>query len=210
MDDHEHTEPPAATGPRTAPLDLTAASAQVGLASRTRLVRWWIAATIAAVVVALAAGAYAAYTYESARSWQDTAGDWRQHAETLEAELDTLQAERDDLADALADTETELADTDSDLRDAEDRLADVTAEREAARDTAALRADEIDLATTVGNNLSVCVDDLFDWLASTPSYTAPGATWDAYFDAGDAIAAVCGQAQGDFDAFVQTLQSVNR
>lgn len=194
----------------SAPLDLMVASSQARVGSRSRVVRWWVAATVVVGVVALGAVLYGVISYDSARSWQETANDWQQYAEELEAEFDELEANRDDLADELEATEDELAATEDELHETEDRLAEVTAEREAARDAVAFRADEADLTAAIRTSLSTCVNDLFTWLDRTPPYDADDATWDSYFTVGQEIAAVCAEAQAGFDGFARALEPANR
>lgn len=210
MSDEQRTEqrPPDQGEPSA--IDLTAPSSQAGVRQRRGRPWGWIAATVLATVAAAVAGTYAVTTYQTARSWEATADGWQQRAADLKAERDDIAAERTALASDLRDTEEEVAEAQAQLREVEDRVADVTAEREAARDAAARRADEVDLAATVGVDLSTCVDSLFEWLGYPPSYRASDAAWDAYFDAGHDIADLCGRARGDFDAFMQALEAAGR
>lgn len=210
MGEHNRTDERASSRDGSAPLDLMTTSAQAGLRSRSRVVRWWIVAAIIAGVVALGAGLYGVISYDSARSWRETANDWQQYAEELEAEFDELEANRDGLADELEATEEELAATEDELHETEDRLAEVTAEREAARDAVAFRADEADLTAAIRTSLGTCVNDLFTWLDRTPPYDTDDATWDSYFTVGQEIAAVCADAQASFDGFAQALEPANR
>lgn len=206
MDDGDTTQQLSSVNSEQDAVDLMGSSSQRALrdAQRRRRRPWaWMAATALASLVAAVAVASAASNHASARDWQDAAGGWQQRAADLEAERDDIAAERADVVGELRAAEQALAET-------EDRVADITAERETARDQAALRADDLDLAATIGVDLSSCVDGLFDWLSVSPPYDAGAAAWDAYFAAGDDIAAVCGQARGDFAAFTQALESLNR
>lgn len=206
MDDRDRTDERTPVQDGSGPLDLMSASSQGGISSRNRRARGWIAVAVVAGLAALGGGLYGAFSYDSARSWKETAKEWQEYAEDLEAEFDDLEAERDELADQLAATEDELAATEEELRDTEDRLAEVTAEREAARDAVAFRADEADLTAAIRAALSTCVNDLFAWLDDSPPSDAGDATWDAYFQAGQQIAATCADARGNFETFAQALE----
>lgn len=166
----------------------------------------WIVAAGLSGLVAIAAAGYGAITYQSAR-------DWEQRAAEVQRERDEVASERDRLAESLEQTEAELSDVRSmledaraDLSDTEDQLAAVTAEREQARDQAARLVDDLGVAANVGTDLSLCVDDLFAWLANSPTYDAGAVTWDVYFQRGGEIADVCGRARANFDTFLQALQ----
>lgn len=178
-------------------------------------------ATGVASLLAVGVGVYGAVTYQSARDWEERAGVMQDQRDNLaeeksavegeladtEAELVDTETQLNDTQAQLEETEAELGDTEAELVETEDRLADVTAGREAARDTAARLADDLDVAAVVGADLSVCVDDLFGWLGSQPSYSSGGVAWELYFERGFEIADVCGQAQGNFNTFLQALQT---
>lgn len=170
----------------------------------------WILTAAVAGAAAVAIGVYAAITYQDARNWQAEAEELRTRVVDLEARRDELSEELTNTREELSTTRSDLGDVEGTLERTEQRLANVTAQREQARDEVARLADERDLAAVVGADLSTCVDDLFNWLAATPSYLAGQTTWNRYFAQGDAIANICGQARGNFDAFIQALQQTGR
>lgn len=220
MSGHDPTEQLGSTDTGSGGGEAPAAPSTQATPEMRRRPRGWMAATAIATVAALAAGAYGAVTYQTARGWDATASSWQERAvalkdqrDELAAERDALATERDDLAEELAATEAELADAEDELADTaralaarEDRLADVTAQREAARDLVAQQSSDVEVIEAVGGDLSRCVDDLVGWLRDRPSGDVGDSGSDAYFERGFEIATLCDQAQGNFDTYVRARQ----
>lgn len=181
--------------------------------TRARLSVGWIVVTVVLVLALVGVGLFATVTYERASRWQAQSEQFEAELEETSAELEDTRGTLEETQGTLDETEQELADREDEVADLEGRVSEVAAEREQARDEVARLNDDLDLAASVvdqlsaiGVDLSICVDDLFQWIGQPPHTYDTEATWDAYFDRGAAIAEVCAQARDDFDTFLRATQ----